>query len=163
MPRVVYLDSGPLGLACNPRSARGHEAANFRVWLNKTRAQRTRIVVPAIADYEVRRELVRINSPASIAELDRIESGQHPDFPGVIHLPLADAALKRAARLWAEARTGGCATAGQGALDGDVIVAPQVLEDAGPSGRFLIATGNVGDIVRYVGMKRAKAWPDIVA
>ena len=77
-------------------------------------------------------------------------------------MPLTDAALKRAAHLWAEARNKGYATAGMQALDGDVLVAAQVLEDMGGASRFTIATGNVADIARYVGTRRARLWVDIV-
>ena len=91
-----------------------------------------------------------------------IESGGHPDFPGVRYLPLTDAALKRAASLWAEARNKGLGTAANEALDGDVVIAAQILEDAGPTSRFTVATSNVGDIARYVGFRRTRYWVDII-
>ncbi len=64
--------------------------------------------------------------------------------------------------MWAEARNQGYATAGAHALDGDVLVVAQVLEDAGGASRFTIATGNVGDLARYVGTQRARLWMDII-
>ena len=116
---------------------------------------RVKLIVPAIADYELRRELIRNGSVDSIAKLDLIESGKHPDFPGVIYLPLADDAIKRAADLWAEARNKGYGTAQDKALDGDVMITAQVLVNAGPASRFLIVTSNVKDLAWYVG-KRAR-------
>ncbi len=162
MPRVVYLDTGPLGLACHPRPVKDQEPDEFQSWMGNALKKRIRIIIPAIADYELRRELIRNGSVDSIAKLDLIETGRHPNFPGVIYLPLSDPAIKRAAELWAKARNQGLATAGMQALDGDVLVAAQALENAGSTSRFTIATGNVGDIARYVGTRRATLWIDII-
>ena len=162
MPRIIYLDTGPLGLACNPNPKAGRESGGLQAWLEAALKGRTRVIVPAIADYELRRELTRHKSWGAIARLDLIETGRHPDFPGVIYLPMADAALKRATQLWAEARNQGYATANEQSLDGDVILAAQVLDHMGAGTRFTIATGNVGDIARYVGMNRARLWTDII-
>ncbi len=162
MPRIVYLDTGPLGLACHSRPVENRESRDIQVWLEKALAKRIRVIIPAVADYEVRRELVRNGSADSIAKLDLIESGLHPNFPGVVYLPLADAALRRGAELWALARNKGYATAGDQALDGDVLIAAQVLENAGAMSRFTIATGNAKDLARYVGSRRARLWTDIL-
>ena len=162
MPRKVSLDSGPLRLACHSNPVKLKESGGFQLWLAKALEKRVRIIIPAIADYEVRRELIRKQSLQSIAKLDLIQSGRHPEFPGVVYLPLTEAALKRAASLWAEARNRGYATAAREALDGDVIITAQILEDAGPASRFIVATGNVGDIARYVGARRAKIWSNIL-
>ena len=162
MPRVVYLDTGPLGLACHPRPNNDRASGEFQVWLRKAVEKRIRIIIPATADYELRRELIRSGSRDSIAKLDRIESGQHPGFPGMVYLPLTDSALKRAASLWAKARKQGYATAGEQALDGDVLIAAQVLEDAGTASRFVVATGNVKDLAWYVGSRRAKVWTEVI-
>ena len=162
MARVIYLDSGPVGLACHPRPKKGTEFDDFRSWLMKALEGRTRIIIPAIADYEVRRELVRNGSLDSIDLLDQIEDGRHPILKGITYLPLSEGALKGAAKLWAEARNKGYATAGDQALDGDVMVAAQALDHAGTSTRFTIATGNVKDLARYVGRRRARPWTAIV-
>ena len=160
MPRVIYLDTGPLGLACYSQRDPEKESGQFQQWMNTTLLKQTKIVVPAIADYELRRELIRNGSLDSIAKLDLIESGRHPDFPGVVYLPLTDDAIKRAADLWAEARNKGYATAHEQALDGDVMIAAQVLEFAGSASRFIVVTTNVKDLKRYVG-NRARPWDAI--
>ena len=157
MPRVVYLDTGPLGWACYARPSPYQESGQFQQWMKTALRKRIKIIVPAIADYELRRELIRNGSLDSRAKLDMIESGRHPDFPGIISLPLADAAVKRAAGLWAEARNKGYATAQEKALDGDVMIAAQVLEHTGSASRFLVVTTNVKDLARYVG-NRARPW-----
>ena len=73
MPRVVYLDTGPLGLACHFNPVADQESGKFQIWLCKALANRVRIIIPAVADYELRRELIRSGSVASIAKLDLIE------------------------------------------------------------------------------------------
>ncbi len=68
--RVVLLDSGPLGLVTNPRlSPQGVACAE---WLQSLMAERARVVVPEIADYEVRRELLRANKTEGVARLDAL-------------------------------------------------------------------------------------------
>ena len=62
MPRVVYLDTGPLGLVSNPRPGKGREADRARDWMKRACERRIRIIVPAIADDELRRELIRSDS-----------------------------------------------------------------------------------------------------
>ncbi|MEA2525462.1 MAG: hypothetical protein QOF73_2689 [Thermomicrobiales bacterium] len=68
MPRVVVLDSGPLGLATNPRGTEA--AARCNAWLEDLLVRGTRVVIPEIADDEVRRELLRANKLAGVRRLD---------------------------------------------------------------------------------------------
>ena len=56
MGRIVVLDAGPLGLVSKP------DVGRCNAWLRMLDISGARIVVPEIADYEVRRELIR---PAS--------------------------------------------------------------------------------------------------
>ena len=68
--RVVLLDAGPLGLVTNPnRSPRAIACAG---WLQGLVAASHRVIVPEIADYEVRRELLRANKPRGIGQLDAL-------------------------------------------------------------------------------------------
>ncbi len=78
------------------------------------------MVVPAIADYELRRELIRAGKIAGLRRLDAVRRGLEFD-------PITQAALDRAAELWAVIRTGGQPTAASEALDGDSILAAQAL------------------------------------
>jgi hypothetical protein len=62
--RLVFLDSGPLGLLCNPRGRSKPERC--RQWAKDLAAAGVRIFVAEIADYEVRRKLIHIGErPAS--------------------------------------------------------------------------------------------------
>src|ERR1035441_212018 len=68
MWEFVLLDSGPLGHAC--RRPGTPLADQCRLWLDGLVARGVIIVIPEIADYEVRRELTRINASRSLRRLD---------------------------------------------------------------------------------------------
>jgi predicted nucleic acid-binding protein len=102
------------------------------------------VVVPAIADYEVRRELVRTKRNASIRRLDILNNdlGVIPVDPDVWH---------QAADLWARARNQGQPTAGPAELDGDVILAATSIVLERQEGEpVVVATTNVGHLSRFV-------------
>ena len=80
MSRVIVLDSAPLSLLCAPVK-KGGEAADCARWLAGLLAAGTRIVVPEIADYEVRRELIRAGKGSSIARLDTLASATETATP----------------------------------------------------------------------------------
>lgn len=75
MSRVVLLDAGPLGLVTNPRLSLQSTAC--AEWLESLAGRGTRILVPEIADYEVRRELYRANRSK---DGDMILAGQAPSL-----------------------------------------------------------------------------------
>lgn len=145
----VVLDSGPLGLVSNP-AATGEPAA-ARLWLRSLMGAGAHVVIPEIADYEVRRELIRAGKARGLARLDSL--GELLDYLG-----LTTRAMRRAADFWAEARRGGRPTASPESLDADVILAAQVMDVAAPGDSIVVATVNVGHIARYVA---AKPWREI--
>ena len=148
MSRTILLDSGPLGLITNPRAS--PPAAACGQWVVNAIAAGASVVVPEIADYEVRRELMRARRTAGIARLDA--------FIGQVEfLPIETAAMRQAAAFWAEARQQGRPTAPDPALDGDVILAAQAatLDRMG----VIVATTNPKHLSRYV---VAELWIDIV-
>jgi len=98
------------------------------------------VIVPEIADYEVRRELVRIQSRNSLTNLDALNTRLE-------YLPLSTDAMRMAADLWAQARNAGQPTAADPALDGDVILAAQALT---LNTAVIVATTNPGHLVRFV-------------
>jgi hypothetical protein len=98
------------------------------------------VIVPEIADYEVRRELIRMGGMVALANLDGY--GTQLEY-----LPLTTAAMRRAAELWAQARSAGLPTAPDPALDGDVILAAQALC---LNTTVIVATGNPGHLNRFV-------------
>src|SRR3712207_1956012 len=60
MSRIVVLDAGPLGLASQPRGL--PRADDCRDWIRDLDAAGVRVVAPEVADYEVRRELLRVGA-----------------------------------------------------------------------------------------------------
>jgi predicted nucleic acid-binding protein len=99
-----------------------------------------RVIVPEIADYEVRRELLRAKKERGLSRLDALASRLE-------YLPITTAAMRRAAVFWAEARQQGQPTADDKALDGDVILAAQAMTLGVAD--VVIATTNVGHLSRF--------------
>jgi len=116
---TVALDSSPLGLVTQ-KTGKSSDGDACRVWMENLLIQGVRVSIPEVADYEVRRELVRTKNPSSITRLNRLK-------PLVRYLPITTDVMLEAAELWAQARNSGLATADIHALDGDVIVAAQAL------------------------------------
>lgn len=111
---MIILDTGILSILCH-RTAHPDVVA-ARKWLANLRDQRIEIAVPEIADYELRRSLLRIGSTKSIATLETIEATS-------TYLPITTEIMRFAANLWAESRRNGLATGPDSSLDGDVILA----------------------------------------
>ena len=86
------LDAGVLGQASHPRRNQA-----FAQWLIAMLATETTVFVSEIADYEVRRELLRADRPVGLARLNALKT----TLP---YLPLTTPIMLRAAELWAEAR-----------------------------------------------------------
>ena len=134
----IVLDSGPLGKISHPRPNR--EVAD---WLERLLREGALVYVPEIADYEVRRELIRAGLREGVSRLDRLKSVLN-------YLPINTEVMLKAAQLWAEARNRGTPTADPKALDADVILAAQALQVSGS-----VATENVGHLGLLV---EAKDW-----
>jgi predicted nucleic acid-binding protein len=149
---IILLDAGPLGLVTNP--VRSPQVDAILLWVDQVVAAGRRIVVPAVADYEVRRELERTEKTRGLARLDAFNAAE-PDR----YLPLTDAALRLAATLWARARRHGTPTADPKELDCDVILAAQALTLGVPPSDIVIATTNVGHLAQFVA---ANTWSGIV-
>jgi predicted nucleic acid-binding protein len=137
--RTVILDSGPLGLLSRPR--RVPPALACAAWLRSLLAAGVRVIHPEIADYEVRRELLRLGSVRGVAQLDRLAAR-------IQYLPLTTPAMRLAAELWAQARQQGQPTAGDKTIDADVILAAQALSLGDPA--VVVATTNAGHLARFV-------------
>jgi hypothetical protein len=133
--KVVVLDSTPLGLLADPRPRPNPIAC--RKWARDLLAAGHRVVIAEIADYEVRRELLRAGQTNSVTALDSLRTWLEY---GTITTPV----MKRAAELWAFARQIGQPTAGDNTIDGDMILVAQA-ESVGDPGT-IIATTNVGHL-----------------
>lgn len=147
--RRVVLDSGPLGLVSNTSAS----AENLRAWAWLwTLPKGTRIVVPEIVDYEVRRELIRAGKAQGLARLDTI--GRVLQY-----VPLTTRTMKRAAELWAEGRNRGLPSARREAIDADVILAAQAQGLAADGVETIVATTNIKHLAHFVD---ARLWHEIV-
>ncbi len=145
MNEIVLLDASPLGMISNPSATPANlECYN---WMESLVMSGCRVIVPEIADYEVRRELLRAGKTRGLARLDLLKNT-------LDYLPLTTAVMLKAAELWAQARNQGTPTADAKALDCDVILAAQALAENG-----IVATENVGHLSLFV---EAKDWRDIL-
>ena len=151
MSLTVFLDAGPLGLVTNPKKTPDTIAA--AQWMIDMEAAGHRFIVPAIADYEVRRELVRAGKQRGLARLDAFIAAEPDRF-----LSVTDTALLLGAELWARARNAGTATADPKELDADVLIAAQALDMGLLSSDFIIATVNVGHLAQFA---PAALWTNI--
>jgi len=151
MTHVIILDTGPLGLLTNPKKT--PEPRAITQWALDLMAAGHRLIVPAIADYEVRRELERLGHRKGLAQLDAFNAARADRY-----LALTDSALQLAAKLWAQARNAGTPTADPKELDCDVLIAAQALTLNIPSTDLVIATSNVGHLSRFV---TADLWTNI--
>ena len=149
---TVALGSGPLSMVTNPKQS-AQVLAVVR-WMAALRSAGHVIAVPAIADYEVRRELLRANKALSLQTLDAFVNN-----PAVVYLELTDADLKHAARVWALARNQNKTTADPKEIDADVILCAQILNIGLPVTDYVVATTNVGHLSLFV---PAQTWEKVV-
>ena len=146
----LLLDTNILTRLCHP-----HKDINFAVneWLEQLLGLSPfTVIIPEIADYEVRRGLMHVAlksgqpTTRSLLRLDLLTEKLE-------YLPLNTATMRRAAGLWAESRLAGQPTADDAALDGDVLLAAQALEVSG-----VVVTENIRHLSRFVESCR---WQDI--
>jgi predicted nucleic acid-binding protein len=144
----VVLDTGPLSELAHPSGG-----AAVKAWAAAVIRRGALLVIPAIADYEVRRELARLGRRHSIARLDDLAAS--PWF-----VPITQEALLLAADYWAAVRAAGRPTADAAALDGDAILAAQATTfGRSRNSDIVVATTNARHISRFV---PAANWPEIV-
>lgn len=150
MSPCLLLDAGPLGMVTNPRAS--GITLECQLWLDSQVRKGTVILIPEIADYEVRRELLRAGRQRSIRQLDQLKTVFE-------YVPLTTTMMLKAAELWAVVRQAGQPTADPHALDGDVILAAQAIEIAQQRQQeVIIATTNVGHLSRFT---TAQDWQNI--
>ena len=127
MARLFLLDSGPFGLIV--RAPSKPQVVRCLTWLKAISAAGATVIIPEIAHYEVRRELIRIRAVGSLRRLDHALDPSS----GLRHLTLTTDAMIRAAEFWAFLRQMGIPTASPDALDADAI--ERVRDEARPQPR----------------------------
>ncbi len=127
------------------------EPRECKEWLETLLARGASVFVPEVADYELRRELLRIKSSRSIARLDELKTTLN-------YAAITTPAMLKAAELWAAARSAGTPTADEKELDVDVVIAAQSALLARAGDHVIVATTNVGHLSLFLD---AREWKDI--
>lgn len=104
----LLLDTNVLGMVCHPR-----KHLDVRAWFLRAVLDHE-LLLSEIADYELRRELLRIDSKRSLQRLDELTRE-------IQYVAMTTATWRAAAKLWAEQRRAGRPT-GDG-LDADLLIA----------------------------------------
>ena len=104
--RLVFLDSGPLGLLSNARGK--PRADDCRLWARGLFSAGVRVFVPEIADYEVRRKLLHLGATAGVRRFDLVKA----TFD---YAPITTDVMLRAAGFWGDASCGASDGRGRGA------------------------------------------------
>lgn len=149
MSLMVLLDAGPLGLVTNPQG--GPDAEQCNDWMISLLSTGAHVIVPEIADYEVRRELLRANKMSGVQRLNELKTT-------IDYLPITTETMLKAAEFWAQTRQLGRPTADDKALDGDVILAAQAALMSYNGDDVIVATTNVRHLDRFV---TAREWQAI--
>lgn len=158
---IVIIETGVLGLLCNPKSEQGSEVQKCLDWFYTLPMQGKIALSLDICEYELRRNFIQecLNgnniSKQSISILDELRTNKVIDF-----LPLTRDVLVSAARVWADLRIHGQPTANDAHLDIDCIIGAhyQLLKEEKPGQSITVATTNVKHISRFA---NAKEWHEI--
>jgi predicted nucleic acid-binding protein len=134
------------------RPSKSPEVFACHQWLRSLAAGNWDVYLPEIADYELRRELLRLGNMASIARLDKFQSSVH-------YLSITTPVMRRAAQEWANVRIVGMPTADRHALDADVILVAQALTLSPMPTGLIVATSNPAHISRFLA---CDLWTNIV-
>ena len=146
---IVLLDAGPLGMVTNPKSS--PEDQSCKNWLAKSGSSGVEIMIPEIADYEVRRELLPAGKDRGLARLDALKAM-------LGYAPITTPVMLKAAEFWATARRMGQQSADDASLDADMILAAQAAALNRGGDDTVIATTNVRHLALFAS---ARVWRDI--
>ena len=144
MTTIFLLDASILGAVTNPKT-NNLTVRECQLWFDRCLEKSTIFVLPEIADYEIRRELIRANRLRQ-----RLKSILQ-------YQPIDTQTMLLAAQLWAESRQRGTHTCDPRELDGDVILAAQAKQLEALGYEIIIVTTNVGHLSQFV---MAKLWQD---
>jgi hypothetical protein len=133
----------------NPKSSSENEAC--KNWLAGLVYRGVEVVIPEIADYEVRRELLRAGKDRGLGRLDALKAM-------LGYAPITTAVMLRAAEFWATARRMGRQSADDASLDADMILAAQAGALVRDGDETVIATTNIRHLVLF---SSARIWREI--
>lgn len=143
MALLIALDSGPLGQLAHPDPNRYPELSQ---WFDSHLMAGTVFLLPEISDFEVRRNLILEQRERSLRRLDSLTIRAR-------YLPINTAAMRLAARYWAQSRRAGRSVGDPRELNADVILAAQAI-----LAKAIVATENIGHLAQFT---EAHPWPSI--
>lgn len=152
---IVFLDTGVLGLVCNPNTS--SETTQCKLWLERLLSRGVYIVTSGICDYEVRRGLTLAKNlgreSGGINILDNLRN--LIDF-----LPITVGIIREAAELWAESRYLSRATSDDKNIDVDMIISAhwRLLEQQFQGRYIVVSTTNVKHLQLFT---EAQEWQNI--
>jgi predicted nucleic acid-binding protein len=152
---IIFLDSGVIGLLCNPNPH--PEAIAITRWFERMLCRGAYIISSTICDYEVRRGL-RLSSlqGGSTEGINKLNLFQEVIEFIPVTLEIAD----MSAELWAESKQQGKSTAQSNSLDADIVICAsyRVWKSTYPGREIVIATTNVKHLSRFA---NALEWSEI--
>ncbi len=151
----IFLDAGPLGMLTSPAATDKNK--EIKNWMDAQIDKGVEIVVPEVADYEVRRGLVLENLAAGLKRLNAFTNT-------ATYVAIDTPAMRTAADLWAMVRGLKPAqpTADPKELDCDAVLAAQAITVSNGITQVVIATDNLGHLTRFeTATVKAKNWRDI--
>jgi predicted nucleic acid-binding protein len=98
MNQLILLDTSPLGMVTNPKANPDCQAC--KQWLSRLESNGDRAAFTEIADYELRRELLRAGKTRGIQQLDQLKTT-------IPYFPITTEVMLKAAELWAQSRNQG--------------------------------------------------------
>ena len=150
MTHLLVLDASVVGAITNPKQTSAI-VRDCQIWFRRSLKNQSIFVLPEIADYEIRRELLRGKKINGIKQLDELKLA-------IYYYPIDTEIMLTAAQLWAESRQRGMTTADPSELDGDVILAAQARQLQIKGYEVTIVTTNVGHLAQFV---PASHWQDL--
>jgi predicted nucleic acid-binding protein len=150
MTHLLVLDASVVGAITNPKQTNAI-VRDCQSWFRRSLTRQSIFVLPEIADYEIRRELLRGKKINGLKKLDELKSA-------IYYYPIDSEIMLTAAQLWAESRQRGMPTADARELDGDVILAAQAIQLQAKGYEVTIVTTNVGHLAQFV---TASHWQDL--
>jgi predicted nucleic acid-binding protein len=141
--QLVALDSSVLGVVT--RAPGDPEGDDLFIRLANLRSDGVPIIIPEIADYEVRRGLMVARATSGLKRLDALKS----EFT---FRAIRSADMRRAAELWAYLARRGLRIAGHHDLGADAILTAQAIHAGRPGDEIRIVTDNLRHFGRFPGV-----------
>jgi hypothetical protein len=151
---LIFLDAGPLGMLTSPAATAKN--TQIKEWMDSQIDKGAEIVVPEIADYEVRRSLILEKLNPGLARLNAFTEI-------ATYVPIDTATMRTAADLWAMTRAlkPPQPTAPDEELDCDAVLAAQAITTSNGQEEVIIATDNIGHLSRFeTSTVKAMKWTD---